>query len=56
VTLTACLGQEDHAATARFYTAAEKTLKLTLEDPKDNPATADFVKSPEYRAWIQSRK
>lgn len=56
VAITITLAQKDFAATCTLLTNAEKALKITIGDPNENPAYAEFVKSPEYRRWAESRK
>jgi hypothetical protein len=34
----------------------EKALKIKLGELEETPAYAEFVKSPEYREWVRSRK
>ncbi|HUG52367.1 MAG TPA: tetratricopeptide repeat protein [Vicinamibacteria bacterium] len=49
------VAQKDHAETARLLTVVEKG-GAGIPDLTTVPAYADFVRSDEYRTWMQSRK
>jgi hypothetical protein len=54
--ITASLEDKKYADTARWLVAVERDAGVELSDLKDAEPYADFVKSPEYKAWMESRK
>jgi predicted Zn-dependent protease len=54
--ISVTLAQKDHAATATLLTGAEKALGIRIGDLDKTPLYAEFVRSPEYRTWIDSRR
>jgi tetratricopeptide (TPR) repeat protein len=54
--LTISLLEKNHAETARLLTVLERQFKLTMGDLTRAQQYEDFVKSPEYAAWLESRK
>jgi hypothetical protein len=46
------LDEKNHAETARLLLRIEDVLELELGDLTDIPGYAEFVKSPEYREWL----
>ena len=50
------LQQKDHAETARLLTKIERDFGLEIDNVNGVPEYADFVRSPEYREWLDSKQ
>lgn len=56
VAIEIALTNKNHAQTARYLTTLESDFGLQFDDLKKIPVYADFVKSPQYEKWIESKK
>jgi tetratricopeptide (TPR) repeat protein len=54
--VTVALEEKDHPETARLLTEIEKRFDLLLSDLRGDDIYADFVRSPEYRVWMQRER
>jgi hypothetical protein len=50
------LKEKDHAATVKWLTELDERFDLDLDNLKEVPDYADFIKSPEYKKWAADRK
>ncbi|HVE39716.1 MAG TPA: hypothetical protein VNM14_07505 [Planctomycetota bacterium] len=50
------LKEKAWAETARWLTTFEKTFKLEIGDLSENKVYAEFIKTPEYKAWLKGRE
>lgn len=54
-TVTIALRRQDFQTVSQTLTLIENRFKMQLGDPRQVPLYAEFVKSPEYAAWMASR-
>jgi tetratricopeptide (TPR) repeat protein len=54
--ITISLRTREHKETARLLTDIEKRFKIKLKDLRDIKEYSHFVKSPEYKEWMERRK
>jgi hypothetical protein len=49
------LGEKKHAETAKWLTTIEEKFNLQMNNLESTPEYGEFIKSPEYRSWKESR-
>ena len=54
--LDVALVQRDHLETARLLALLEESFGWTFDDLGSVDACADFVRSPDYQGWIETRR
>ena len=54
--ITACLGSKDFAETNRLLTAVQEKCGAKIDDLTTIPVYAEYVKSPEYKEWLEKQR